>query len=537
MIESKVSLSIPHLRNDVLLEIATFLSRRWSNNAKVTVTFSDNTRPTSNVEKNHITIPTLNSYHGTEFQKYRQWRTALWYESMRIRYSTKVKSSSYDHAYGFILNCLETKRVEIIGLLAWQGMKNEIIFYEAISSSYRPLLNSIYGKEKIIEAFSQYFLTGYIKGELFGGDNERVQEASNLALSYVMEAIDKNYDTTWIYEKVKEIIKKLQIDPLLSISLLGLKSPFGISVSRTELLDNLDKIIKTKFKEQKNDENEINKLSKSILDARELEKEFETLIHESKKTDNRGFDNLSNFDISIPDKMDVDETKIYDFNLVQKVKKAFKNWKTGWKETINETGDEFDADSYIDTYHLKPFLIDHKITIRSKVIIILDHSSSIEDIELKYKQTTVALCEGLDSIGVQFAVYAFSTEGLQVKCWLIKPPKLPWSITSARRLSQIKASGGTPLGEIYGILLPFVKSFKPDICITLTDGEPSNFDTVRDMILKYRNLSIHMAALGLGKNTHELVTLSQNLQYFNYNKILAGRVEDIPAKVISLLKT
>lgn len=533
---SSSSKSVSNLRSDVLLEIVTFLSRRWSNNANVTVSIVDNVRPNSDIEKNQITIPTLNSYNGTEFQKYRQWRTVLWYESMRIRYSTKVKASSYDHAYGFILNCLETKRVEIIGLRTWHGMENEVIFNEAMSSSSRTLLNNIYGKQKIIEAFSQYFQTGYIKGELFGSENDRVKEASDLAHSYVNEAIEKNHDSSWIYDRVKEIIKKLQIDPLLSISLPGLKSPFGISVSKSEILENIDKILKTKSKEQEVDKDETKKLADNILESREIEKEYETLLHESKKTYNRGFENLSNFDISIPDKLNIDETKIYDVNLIHKVKKAFRDWKTGWKETQNEFGDEFDADSYIDTYHLKPFLMDYKITIRSKVIIILDHSSSVEDVELKYKQTTVALCEALDSIGVKFAVYAFSTEGMKIKCWQIKPPKLPWSITSARRLAQIKASGGTPLGEIYGILLPFVKSFKPDICITLTDGEPSNLDAVRDMILMYRNLSIHMAALGLGKTHNELMTISQNLQYLNFNKILAGGIEDIPTKVISLLR-
>ncbi len=527
---------VPSLRNDVLLEIATFLSRRWSNNNNVTIVFADNVRSSSNVEKNQITLPTLNTFNGTEFQKYRQWRTALWYESMRIRYSTKVKASSYDHAYGFILNCMETKRVEIIGLQVWKGMENEIIFNEAALSSTRPLLNSMYGKQKIIEAFSQYFLNGYIKGELFGSDNEKVKEASELALSYVDEAISNDYDSSWIFDKVKMIIKKLQLDPLLSISLPGLKSPFGISVSRSDLLENIDKILKTKSKVQDIDENKTKHLANNILEAQEIEKEYVTLLQESKKTDNRGFDNLANFEISIPNKIDIDETKIYDAELIQKVKKAFKNWKTGWKETIHEYGDEFDPDIYIETYHLKPFLIDYKITIRSKIIIILDHSSSIEDVELKYKQTTVALCEALDSIGVKFAVYAFSTEGMQIKCWLIKPPKLPWSITSARRLAQIKASGGTPLAEIYSKLLPFVKSFKPDICITLTDGEPSNFDAVKDMVISYRNLSIHMAALGLGKTHKELISISQNFQYLNYNRILAGRVEDIPAKVISLLK-
>ena len=76
----------------------------------------------------------------------------------------------------------------------------------------------------------------------------------------------------------------------------------------------------------------------------------------------------------------------------------------------------------------------------------------------------------------------------QVKCWVIKPPNIKWSVVSARRLVQIKASGGTPLAEIYGLLQPVIKSFKPDIMVTLTDGEPSDFNAVREMVISYRKI-------------------------------------------------
>ena len=67
-------------------------------------------------------------------------------------------------------------------------MIKEIIFNEGISWLSRPLLNSLYGKYKIVEAFSQYFLTGYIKGELFGSEFDRVKKASDLANHIVQKA-------------------------------------------------------------------------------------------------------------------------------------------------------------------------------------------------------------------------------------------------------------------------------------------------------------------------------------------------------------
>ncbi|HET9808004.1 MAG TPA: VWA domain-containing protein [Nitrososphaeraceae archaeon] len=519
-----------YLRNDVLLDIAIFLARRWSNNPKVIVILSKDKAPQTDIEKQQIILPTLNYFHGEEFQRYRQWRVSLWYESMRIRYTSKVKVSRQDHAYGFILNSIETKRIEILGLDTWQGMANEIIFYEGMSWLSKPLLNTIYGRHKIIEAFSQYFLTGYIKGELFGSEFDKVKQATDFANECIREAIDKRLGTDWIYDKVREIIKILQIDPLLSIPLTTPRSRIGMAMNKSDLFKQLEKVIKSKLVNK-----EFDLTIKEIIEGKDVVKEYDTLLKESKKSETKGYDSLENFHISIPNRMDINESEIYDLELIQKIKSAFRDWKTGWIEVHQEEGDELDTEAYIDS-QTKPFLTDYKISIRTKVVILLDHSSSIEEIELKYKQATLALCEALSYLGIDFAVYAFSTEAKKVKCWLIKPPKIRWSVLNARRLAQIRASGGTPLAEIYTILLPFIKSFKPEIMITLTDGEPSNYDAVKEMVLTYRSFSIHMVALGLGKNLNDLINIGHNLKYLNYNKTLASRVEDIPKKVINLLK-
>src|SRR5919108_2126495 len=113
------------MRNDVLLDIATFLARRWSDNHKVVIILMPDKSPRAKLDKNQMILPLPNYYPGTDFQKYRQWRVALWYESLRMLYSTKVLS--YDHAFGFLLNTVETKRIELLGLSQWNGMRNEVI--------------------------------------------------------------------------------------------------------------------------------------------------------------------------------------------------------------------------------------------------------------------------------------------------------------------------------------------------------------------------------------------------------------------------
>ena len=519
------------VRDDVLVEIATFLSRRWSDKPKALVTFTEEANPKTSPDKNQIVLPHLRGYAGNRFQKYRQWRVSLWYESMRLKYSTRVLS--YDHAFGFVLNALEKKRIESIGLDEWKGMMDEIIFDEGISWLNRPLLNSLYGVQKLLEGFGQMFLTGYIKGELFSSEHDKVSKAVELATSVVQEALASQYQTKWIEEQVPRIIKILQVDPLVLIPFSTIRSRFGISMSESELSRQIEKIVRRRRTAEKNIEKSVN----VIVEGTDILSEYETLVRESKRHENEGYENLENMGISIPHRLDVNESEVYDTNLIHKTKAKFKEWRTGWIERHDRSGDEFDSEAFVE-FIPTPFIVDLKLTIKTRVMILLDHSSSIQEVELKYKQVTNALCEALSFLGVRFAVYAFSTDGKQVKCWLIKPPNYRWSSICTKRLAQIRASGGTPLAEIYGLLEPMVRSFKPEIFFTLTDGEPSDTDAVRHMVLSFRKIGSHMVALGLGRNIDEAISIGQNLRYLDYERSLAvSKLEDIPRKVIGLLRS
>ena len=76
-------------------------------------------------------MPSLRYYQGKEFQKYRQWRIALWYESMRLAHSNKIISN--DHR---IWKDPKLNRIEEDGdirIKRMEGMENEVIFNEGIS--------------------------------------------------------------------------------------------------------------------------------------------------------------------------------------------------------------------------------------------------------------------------------------------------------------------------------------------------------------------------------------------------------------------
>jgi hypothetical protein len=521
------------LHKEVLLDIGTFLARRWTGNSYVQIILRDQKIPITRPDKNQITLPGPSHFPGTDFQRYRQWRVMLWHEAMRLVYCSKVLS--YDHIFGFLLNTLETKRSEILGLLSWKGMEKEIVFNEGISWLSKPLLNTLYGKHKVAEGFSQFFLTGSVKGELYGNEFARVQRGVDLAHRILEDAISNNKGTVWIEKRIPELVKILELTSLASFPIItpASKVGFGRSVDEKDLITEIEKFVKLRNLGKR----DIERRSKEINEGHDLIAEFETLVKESKRTENKGYEGIENLGLSVPEEMDADESQIYDIDLIRKIKAKFKHWRTGWMEKHEEAGDEFDPETFIEKLP-KTFITDLKLSFRSRVAIILDHSSSIEDSEKDYKRATVALCEALQFLKIKFGVYAFSTDARRVKCWIIKPPNAQWTRIHARRLAQVKAVGGTPLAEIYALLEPILKSFRPDIVVTLTDGEPSDYDAVRQMVLLYRRMGIRMVALGLGRTLKEAVDISQNLQYLDYEKSLAvSKLEDIPIKVINLLQT
>src|SRR5688500_18540596 len=233
-------------------------------------------------------------------------------------------------------------------------------------------------------------------------------------------------------QHIPKLIKILELDSLVSIPILSPRTSVGASLNQNDMLKQVEKVVQMRHKKD-----DVQKKTKDIYEGQDVLQEFEALLTESKRTESKGYESLENFGLSVPDKMDVDETQIYDIDLIQKVKAAFRDWKTGWIEQHDESGDEFDVETYVEALP-KTFLADFKLSIKTKVVILLDHSSSIADVELEYKQATIALCEALHYLGIKFAVYAFSKYKQQVKCLVIKQPNINWSVVCAKCSVQLR---------------------------------------------------------------------------------------------------
>ena len=514
------------LQNDTLIDIATFLVRRWSGKENVTVEFSKTRQNETRLKEKRVLLIPNEQYYGDGFQKYRQFRASIWYEAMRLKHCQKILSN--DHAYGFILNAIETRRIELLGIKIWRGMIEELIFNYTNMWLSRANLSSIFGKARAVEAFYQYFLFGDIKGEMQPSQFNKVAKAVEFAKHVLDEAIKKDHDTTWIESKIPEILKILDLDALISIPLsVPLKGP-GIAITPNDFVKAMKQVTKSRGKDFSKFD------SKTVLEGKTVLDEFKVIKTENKKNEKKGLDTKS-IGIQIPDQSNVDETKIYDQDLINNLKAKFKEWKTGWKEYHFLTGDEFDNDAYLEGYD-RPFIRDLKKSIRTRIVILLDHSSSIADQQIDYKKATIALCEVLAFLKIKFSVYAFNTTERQVMCWLIKPDDLKWNNSCAKRLAQIPANGGTPLAEVYDKLYPILYSKKPDIFLTLSDGEPSDAFAARSMVKAFKSIGIKMVAIGVGRDIRNATIIATNLKYLGFERTLGvSRLKDIPNKVLNVL--
>jgi hypothetical protein len=220
-------------------------------------------------------------YYGDDFQKYRQFRTSIWYEAMRFKHCKKILSN--DHAYGFILNTIETRRIELLGIRVWKGMVDEIIFNYTNMWISRNSLNTIFGKARIVEAFYQYFLFDDIKGEMQPSHFNKVVKAAEFAKHVLDESIEKKYDTLWIEGKIPQILKILDLDALISIPLsVPLKGP-GIAITPNDFTKAMKHVIKSR----KEDFSEVD--PENIIDGKSVFDEFKVIKTENKKNEKKIF--------------------------------------------------------------------------------------------------------------------------------------------------------------------------------------------------------------------------------------------------------
>ena len=513
------------MNRDSFSEVGSFLARRWSGNTRINVDISEKTGTRTRLSENRIILYPPNKRPGDGFAQYRQFRMDVWYESMKVRFCSRILSR--DHAFGFVLDMLEERRVESLGRHMWRGMDNEIMFCQTYRFLSRPPLTRVYGRAKILEAFYQHFMFGAFRGEVQAGHFQRVARASKVAGQIIRTALDKDLGTDWMEKRAGEIVRILDIDSLQTV-------PISLPFVRQDIPVNRRDVTRFLGAVRKNREGDFGRTDPAaVLAGESVSGEYRTVAEEAVMNERK--ESVPGVGgIRTPASEGVDESVIYDADLITGLKTRFRRWKNGYSEVHRMSGDELDVESYLDGH--KPFITDERLSIKSHIVILLDHSSSISADAVGYKKATLGLCEVLSYLEVRFAVYAFSTMDRAVVCWLIKNEESGWGRLHARRLAGIVANGSTPLAQVYQKMLPALQARPPDIFLTLTDGEPSDPAAVRDVIRSVRSGGVRMVALGLGPSTSRATTIASNLKRLGYERTLAtSRLQDIPRKVLSIL--
>jgi nitric oxide reductase activation protein len=232
----------------------------------------------------------------------------------------------------------------------------------------------------------------------------------------------------------------------------------------------------------------------------------------------------------------VDESPYYDQELINHLVAQLRRVKRGWREVHSSSG-ELDVESYVSRQP-KAFIDEEQVKVGGfRVMLLLDHSGSIDYYEAEYKRACIALCECLEELGIPFAAYAFSApDGRHTNVYLVKSFQERWTRMNAKRLAQIPARGGTPLAEVYDVLRPQVERNKGGLhFITLTDGVPSHFELTR---MRVRSLRRHCRMIGVavGRSMDEAVALAENLGSLGYDRYVAlDNVRKLPEKILGLL--
>lgn len=484
-----------------------FLARRWSGR-RVSVSVGGNGRPSSRAGA--IRLPSQDSYPGGAVDRRRQARAALWQESVRIRHSTEFQGG--EHAFGFILNAMESRRSEALGLRAWRGMAGEAAFARAWERARRPGVGAFYGRARMVEAWYQSFRFGSVAGAMQPSHLERAESAARAAQGAVSEALGGGLGTAYVKSRVPGIVKMLGIDPLLSVPSLPLLRSEGMAPDERDLRRELER--------------------DGVLDPESAGELMRGGPAESPEPSAGGGGEVHE-GVEVPGPGG-DGEQIYDADLIGRLKSRFRRLRYGWREEQGGSGDEFDGDGYIDGSGA--FLSDSREAVKSSVMILLDHSSSIADWQSDYKKATLALCELLAYVRARFSVYAFGARGRETVCWLVKPDGARWGRAHADRLARVSASGSTPLAEVYGRMMPALQSVRPDVLLTLTDGEPSDAGAARAAIRSIRRLGVKAAAVGVGPDTVRATAIAVNLGGLGYERAVAvSRLQELPGRAIGLL--
>jgi hypothetical protein len=565
--KSKKVVTAPSVTVANVMDVTYFLSRYLSGKNNVVVSPSKSMAGFSaQVRRNTKgqTFYQLNLPHWSTFDlpvkgfdKYRIYREGVWHESCHVRYTPMglFGATSQNPVIHDLVNIIEDRRIEDLGAKEWRGYVPERLYAQAYAWALRPSVDKLKTpEEQRYEAFIQRLLIGKYKGKLPKEDADIVEEVAKKVENELARIENEKND--WRIEKAvldlaEEAAKKLNVtnvpDPRpRSGSNSSWEETFTEqyankqNVDEKEVADQIDEFFKEKEKQAKKEEPEEEAKPTEITQGDVQQAKQGSVDVRSE------YEKIQRKEPVDPDLMQwqpvaaQSPASLYrDSRFINAMNTFLQAWKEGYKRIVGKSGASFSVKEYIRKQD-EPFITRLKKSVKGKKLLILaDFSGSMTDHEPEYKRALISAVEVLDSIGSNLAFFTFAEDPAQgTGFFRVKTfEEQKWTNTHSAKLAALEAGYNcTPTGSAYRALARYIQKHKPDITVTVTDGEPDSMLDASEMIARLKRHT-RMVAFGISApNAQARERMERSLRDQGYHKSFAvTNVYDIPPKLVSLL--
>ena len=565
--KSKKVVTAPSATVANVMDVTYFLSRYLSGKNNVVVSPSKSMAGFSaQVRRNTKgqTFYQLNLPHWSTFDlpvkgfdKYRIYREGVWHESCHVRYTPMglFGATSQNPVIHDLVNIIEDRRIEDLGAKEWRGYVPERLYAQAYAWALRPSVDKLKTpEEQRYEAFIQRLLIGKYKGKLPKEDADIVEEVAKKVENELARIENEKND--WRIEKAvldlaEEAAKKLNVtnvpDPRpRSGSNSSWEETFTEqyankqNVDEKEVADQIDEFFKEKEKQAKKEEPEEEAKPTEITQGDVQQAKQGSVDVRSE------YEKIQRKEPVDPDLMQwqpvaaQSPASLYrDSRFINAMNTFLQAWKEGYKRIVGKSGASFSVKEYIRKQD-EPFITRLKKSVKGKKLLILaDFSGSMTDQEPEYKRALISAVEVLDSIGSNLAFFTFAEDPAQgTGFFRVKTfEEQKWTNTHSAKLAALEAGYNcTPTGSAYRALARYIQKHKPDITVTVTDGEPDSMLDASEMIARLKRHT-RMVAFGISApNAQARERMERSLRDQGYHKSFAvTNVYDIPPKLVSLL--
>ncbi|MEM4727640.1 MAG: vWA domain-containing protein [Candidatus Bathyarchaeia archaeon] len=501
-----------------------------------------------------------------EFDRYRIYRHGNYHESLHVAHTPKPLFKGLDVAQPIIkevVNVLEDRRIEDIGVKQWPGAKSEREHTQAYAYALRPNVAEIWRQgEKLsrsrqvderekgeglkayarFEAFLQRMLIGKVKGKLPSPWMEKVEEVAQRCeeeLRRLTPSEDAKLSEDEISEGVRNLASYVYRELELYTARLEKREGEGRGKEGGERrVDEGDEWTKTfrpdyaKDKDKKKIREDMRKFKGGKgKGSDEVEREWEEI-----KSGEEPSDPVDSQFLLLP--ASGDPTPYRNRRFMDRMARALEDWMKRKKMIRGESGTKFSVREYIRSRKEKPFLTPLEKTVAGrKVLMIADFSGSVGDVQEQYKTALVSASEVFDKLGVKTALFGFGgVEGIpEMVFYKVKGFEDPkWTSTHAARVAALRAGGNTPTSSAYLGLEPYIRRHRPDVTVTITDGDPDSVEGTMDAVRRLKRAT-QMVAFGIEEKPGA-TKVGEMLQRFGYHKTLSvDDLHELPERLVRLI--